>query len=305
MKQAELQRVLDLVRRGEPAELRLEAEGQTYVRRFLPKPRLILLGGGHVAKALCGFAARLDFAVTVCDDRPFFANRERFPEAEQVICDGFAAAIGSLKLRREDYVCVMTRGHRWDKECLDAVFAGPQPNYLGMVGSHKRTAALRQTLLAEGVDHARVEALHAPIGLPIGAVTPEEIAVSICAELIAHRAAGRRPDENGVLGQTQTELPVLEFLAEAKCPRAMLTVLSATGSTPAKPGAMMAVDRGGFSVGTVGGGCAEAAAMARARRLIDTGGSAVIRVDLTNEDAAEQGMVCGGTLTLLAADVTV
>lgn len=304
MKQSDFQRILEQLRRGETAELRLEAEGQVFLRRFTPKMRLILLGGGHVAKALCAFAAMLDYAVTVCDDRPAFANRERFPEAERVICDSFDVAIRALSVRPSDAVCVMTRGHRWDKLCLDTVFAGPQPAYLGMIGSHRRTAGLRQTLLEEGVDTARVEALHAPVGLPIGAVTPAEIAVSICAELIAHRASGRKPDEDGVLGQTLAELPMLEFLACSEEPKAVLTAISATGSTPAKPGAMMAVGKLGSVFGTVGGGCAEAAAMARARRLIGTGGSELFRVDLTNEDAADQGMVCGGTLTLLLADVT-
>jgi xanthine dehydrogenase accessory factor len=280
-------------------------EGRVVQEPVLPQERLIVLGAGHIALPVCRFGAACGFTVCVVDDRPDFANRTRFPEAAEVICDSFENGIRKLKVTPFDYVVVITRGHRHDADCLRVLLPGVKPAYLGMIGSRRRTKGLLEMLKEEGFDEARLKTVCTPIGLPIGAVTPEEIAVSICAELIAHRAAGRRPDENGVLGQTQTELPVLEFLAEAKCPRAMLTVLSATGSTPAKPGAMMAVDRGGFFVGTVGGGCAEAAAMARARRLIDTGGSAVIRVDLTNEDAAEQGMVCGGTLTLLAADVTV
>lgn len=303
MQSAQFREILSRVCRGEEAALSLDADGQTVLRRFLPKPRLILLGGGHVAKALCAFASMLDFSVAVCDDRPAFANRERFPGAETVICDAFPAAIASLRIRGTDCVCVMTRGHRWDKECLDAVFSGPRPDYLGMVGSHRRSDGLRRTLLEEGRDPERVAALHAPVGLPIGAVTPEEIAVSICAQLIAHRSTGRKPDENGVLGESRADIPLLEFLAGPGEPRALLTVLSATGSTPAKPGAMMALDRLGAAVGTVGGGCAEAAAMARARRLIGTGRQEVFTVDLTAEDAEKEGMVCGGTLRLLIADV--
>ena len=303
MRSSEFRRILEAVRRGEESVLTLRAGEETFFRRFLPRPRLILLGGGHVAGAVAKLAPMLDFSVTVCDDRPAFANRERFPAAEEVVCDAFAPAIRSLRIRPTDFVCVMTRGHRWDKECLDAVFAGPHPAYLGMVGSHRRSDGLRRTLLEEGKDPSLVEALHAPIGLAIGAVTPEEIAVSICAELIAFRSAGRKPDEQGFLGQTQADAPLLDFLAAGGRPRDVLIVLSATGSTPAKPGAMMALDGAGFSMGTVGGGCAEAAAIARARRLIGTGTQELVTVDLTPEDAEREGMVCGGTLRLLAADV--
>ena len=302
MKETLFQEIFARVSRGEAAALTVEAEGRRWTRHFLPKTRLILLGGGHVARAVCALAAGLDFAVTVCDDRPAFANSERFPAAA-VVCDGFPAAIRGLGLRESDYVCVMTRGHRWDRECLEEIFRGLQPAYLGMVGSHKRTAGIRQSFLDAGVPARRIDALFAPIGLPIGAVTPEEIAVSICAQLIQHRHANAAAKGPEVLTQTLAEPEVLGFLAEGGRPRAMLLVLSATGSTPAKPGALMAVDRFGAAFGTVGGGCSEAAAMAKARRLIGTGTQDVMTVDLTNEDAAQQGMVCGGTLTLLLADV--
>ena len=298
------QRIRGQIMRGEPASLTVEAEGECRVRRFLPRQRLIILGGGHVAAALCAFASRLDFSVTVCDDRPAFANSLRFPTADRVICDSFARAVRGLALRETDYVCVMTRGHRWDRECLDAVFAGPQPCYLGMLGSHRRSAGLKQALLADGAAAERVSALHAPIGLPIGAVTPEEIAVSVCAELIGHRHAAAEKTGAGVLDQTNADQSVLDVLAEPDRPCALLLVLSVSGSAPAKSGAMMAVDRLGATAGTIGGGCGEAAAMARARRLIGTGSRTVISVDLTNEEAAQQGLACGGTMKVFLADVT-
>lgn len=302
MKQSLFASIQSRVRSGEPAEWRVTAGDRTLIRRFLPRTRLILLGGGHVAKAVCGLAARLDFAVTVCDDRPAFANTERFPQAETVICDSFENAVSRLCIRSGDYVCVMTRGHRWDSVCLEAVLAGPQPTYLGMIGSQRRTAALKQSLLAEGRDPERIAALHAPIGLPIGAVTPEEIAVSICAELIQHRHRNETGEE-GVLAQTLTEPELLDFLARGDRPRAVLLVLSATGSTPAKPGAMMAADRLGTVLGTIGGGCAEAAALNAARRLMGTGRQEILPVDLTNEDAAREGMVCGGRMEVLISDL--
>ena len=303
MERSEFCRIRDRIAAGEENRLIAEAGGRSWIRRFVPGARLILLGGGHVAKAVCAFAARLDFAVSVCDDRPAFANSERFPDAERVICDSFEAAIRSLKVRPSDYVCVMTRGHRWDRECLETILTGPLPRYLGMVGSHRRTAGLKQALLEAGFSRAGIEGLHAPIGLPIGAVTPEEIAVSICAELIRERHEADSREED-VLEQTLADPVLLDFLAGAEQPRALMLVLSATGSTPSKPGALMALDRLGTALGTVGGGCAEAAAMAQARRLIGTGGQKLLTVDLSNKDAAREGLVCGGTLTILAADVT-
>ena len=123
------------VREGRPAAMTVEAEGTTYVRNFRPQERLILLGGGHIAQPLCRYGADLGFAVTVVDDRPSFANRGRFPEAKEVICDAFPDALRSLKIHEQDYVAVITRGHRYDADCLRTILAGTFPKYLGMIGS--------------------------------------------------------------------------------------------------------------------------------------------------------------------------
>ena len=174
---------------------------------------------------------------------------------------------------------------------------------------HKRSALLGANaqkgliaeLLDEGYDPAALAALHSPIGLSIGAVTPREIAVAICAELIAHRRSLGRDDT--VLAETAADVGVLEFLADAALPKALLVVLSATGSTPAKAGAVMVTDKLGNCRGTIGGGCAEAAALGQARRIIGTGSRKLLRVDLTAEDAAKEGMVCGGEMVVFVADV--
>ena len=127
-------------------------DGVTYTRVFLPENRLIPLGGGHIAQPLCAIAAMLDFAVTVVDDRAVFANFERFPEAAQVICNSFSAAITGLDIRATDYVCVITRGHRWDGECLRQILSGTLPKYLGMIGSKRRVEGLLGVLSEEGFD---------------------------------------------------------------------------------------------------------------------------------------------------------
>ncbi len=297
MTQEEFQRIAAALERGESAVMERTVEGVRCVRRFVPRERLILLGGGHVAHALSKIAAMLDFAVTVVDDRPDFANHERFPEAERVVCDAFEAAIRTLTVRASDYVCVLTRGHRWDAACLRALLTGTEPSYLGMIGSKRRVKGLLGALAEDGFDAQRLARIHAPIGLMIGAVTPEEIAVSICAQLIEHRRARQEtPRPADELEQTNTDMDMLRFLASGAGAKALCLVLDTDGSTPVKSGAVMALDAMGCGYGTIGGGCGEAAAMARARRLLGTNQTAVMEVDMTADAGEEDGLTCGGTM---------
>ena len=177
MIQEEFRPILEELEAGRSAVLHRTVDGVEYTRLFRPRERLILLGGGHIAQPLCRMAAMLDFDVTVVDDRPDFAAASRFPEAAHTVCDAFAAAIAALKLRESDYVCVITRGHRWDADCLRQILSGAMPSYLGMIGSRRRVAGLMRLLKDEGHDAEKLAAIHAPIGLAIGAVTPAEIAV--------------------------------------------------------------------------------------------------------------------------------
>lgn len=292
----EFEEILRLVERGELGMLTRVVDGRAYTRAFVPRERLLLLGGGHVSHALARLAVTLDFAVTVVDDRPDFANRERFPEADHILCDGFEHAIHTLASRRSDYVCVLTRGHRWDAQCLRTLLTGTEPAYLGMIGSKRRVKGLLSALAEEGYDRERLSRIHAPIGLMIGAVTPEEIAVSIAAQMIEHRH-GLSPRESGEsLAQTNTDLDMLRFLAGDAKKKAFCLVLDTRGSTPVKSGAAMAVDELGRGYGTVGGGCGEAEVMRRARALLQNGGSMTMEVDMTDDAAAEDGLTCGGTM---------
>ena len=301
MTNQEFQQILKDLDQGKTPQLTKTVEGQTYTRVFLPESRLILLGGGHIAQPLCAMASMLDFAVTVVDDRMTFANSERFPQAAQIICNSFAAAIADLKIRPTDYVCVITRGHRWDGECLREILSGTLPSYLGMIGSKRRVEGLLDLLAEEGFAPEHLARIHAPIGLQINAQTPAEIAVSICAQLVAHRRKDFRKDT--ALAQTNTDYAMLRFLAENTQPKTCALVLSSTGSTPVKPGAMMGIDFLGNGYGTIGGGCSEAAVMVRARKIMGTGTSCVVQIDMTNEVAESEGMVCGGTMRVLLEDV--
>lgn len=292
-------RVLQETMAGRTAQLEFEAENQRYVRRFVPKERMILLGGGHIAVPLCAFASALDYDVVVVDDRPSFANRERFPRALAVICDSFAHAIEEIKITPEDYVCVITRGHRWDGECLRKILTGTWPAYLGMVGSRRRVTGLLGLLKEEGYDEEKLAAIHSPIGLSINAQTPAEIAVSICAEVIQHRRSRSQEGDPDILKRTDTDIELLRFLAENPVPMVYMMVISTTGSTPVQSGAAMAVDKAGQMRGTIGGGCGEAEVLTAARSLIGTANSRLISVNMTNDVAMDEGMVCGGTMTVL------
>lgn len=293
------------VRAGETASLTFSAEGRTYIRNLRPGERLILLGAGHISQALCHFAASLGFNVTVVDDRPSFANGSRFPEAAAVICKDFPGAIKELGLNGNDYVAVLTRGHRFDADCLRAILPGEFPRYLGMIGSRRRVLALLDLLESEGFPRDGLDRIHAPIGLDINALTVPEIALSIAAQLVACRRQGQpRRGHAEILISEDVDHALWQRLAADEKPKALLIVYDTSGSTPAAAGAMMMVDRDFNTAGTIGGGCSENAILRDAFHLIGTGQQRCFTVDMSNDVAEEEGMVCGGTMKVWEADVS-
>ena len=148
---------------------------------------LYIFGGGHVSQALVPVAATVGFRPFIYDDRPEFAAKARFPQAAGTLCGSFTALSRHLTITPNDYVVIMTRGHQADFEVLvQTLRCGAR--YLGCIGSRKKLALCRDRLLANGFTPEEYARVHAPIGLAIGAQTPEEIAVSVTAELIAVRA---------------------------------------------------------------------------------------------------------------------
>jgi xanthine dehydrogenase accessory factor len=146
---------------------------------------LYIFGAGHVAQPLAAIGDMLGFRVVVIDPRPEFNNEERFPRASLVLQD-ITDSLVSLNIRENDYIVVATPSHRLDKERLDLALT-TNANYIGMVGSKRKMAQFREHLTAKGVLVERLDFVHTPIGLDIGAETPEEIAVSIMAEIVAVR----------------------------------------------------------------------------------------------------------------------
>jgi xanthine dehydrogenase accessory factor len=159
---------------------------EIFIEPVLPPALLYIFGAGHVAYNLYKVATIAGFEVTVIDDRESYANQERFPEAREVIADDFDLVTARLHVPESAYIVIVTRGHRDDMRVLRwAVNANAR--YLGMIGSKRKTIAIYKEREKEGIPAAKFAEVHAPVGLEIGAVTPEEIAVAIVAEMIAKR----------------------------------------------------------------------------------------------------------------------
>src|SRR5579872_6547533 len=165
-----------------------------FVEPVLPPASLYIFGAGHVSVSLYKVARGAGFDVTVVDDRAAYANRERFPEAKEVIAEDFDRAMARLAPEESAYLVIVTRGHRDDMRILRWAVQ-TRARYIGMIGSKRKTIAIFKELTKEGLSAELFERVHAPVGLDIGAITPEEIAVAITAELIAarRRATSRLP----------------------------------------------------------------------------------------------------------------
>lgn len=163
-----------------------------FVEPVLPQPSAIIFGAGHISKSLSKVATLAGFAVTVVDDREAFANRERFPEAEDVRAGEYEEIFQDLTVNENTYLVIVTRGHRDDMRVLRwAVTTAAR--YVSMIGSKRKVISVIRELEKEGLPAAAFERIFAPMGLDIGAVSPEEIAVSVVAEMIAVR---RNPESN-------------------------------------------------------------------------------------------------------------
>lgn len=270
-------------------------ENKYLLEPYFPSPKLVIFGGGHIAKPLSMYAARAGFEVRVIDDRPSFANVARFPDAREVICESFEKSFDMVNFNKSVFVAIITRGHRHDMDCLREVLRH-RTAYVGMIGSRRRVRNTKEQLLSEGYEKDVVDGLMAPIGLDIGAVTPDEIAFSIVAQLIQRRRTGVDRKTNW----PEFDLDVLgELCVDDDSPKALCTIISTKGSVPRKAGAKMLVLGDGRLVGSIGGGCSEGEVILSARRILKNGGYLIQRVDMTGDIAEEEGMACGGIMDVL------
>lgn len=246
---------------------------------FEPQPALVVCGAGHVATELVKIATCLDFYIKVVDDREEFANKERLPWADEVICDSF----DNLERHLEDsgYYVVVTRGHKADLECVKIILSGSY-HYLGMIGSKKKVRTTFESLREAGYREAQIQTIHAPIGLSIGANTPAEIAVSILAEIIQEK------------NKTYNSFVSRELL-EVKEKGTLCIIIEKKGSSPRGIGSMMFVTEN-RTYDSIGGGSIEFHVIEDARNAESI---FMKEYQLHNGESEKLGMICGGSNKVL------
>ncbi len=277
--------------------------GRIFLEVSGARKKLILCGGGHVSSAVLSIAKMMEFHSTVVEDRLDFAGQARQNGADEVICENFTEGLSRVETDSDTYVVVMTRGHRHDLECLRQMM-GREYAYLGLMGSSSRVTRIRRMLLEEGFSREKIDSIHGPVGLPIQAATPAEIAVSVLAQIIQEKNQGGRQV------CYEKEIASWLFSEEDREPAVLATIIARKGSAPRQAGTKMLIFADGSSLGTIGGGCMEAEVKGKARHLLaETRGflgsaGAVGKlcttcfVDMTGAEAAEEGMVCGGTMEI-------
>jgi xanthine dehydrogenase accessory factor len=174
---------------GSLSERTVEGAPAIYLEVVAARPTFLVVGAGHIGRALARLANFLGYRVVVLDDRPDYADPALIPEADEVICDDFEAALERFPIGPSTSIVLVTRGHKQDELSLRKCI-GRGAAYLGMIGSRRRTGTVLEHLRAEGFPEAELDRVRTPIGLDIGAETPEEIAISIIAEVILLRRGG-------------------------------------------------------------------------------------------------------------------
>lgn len=286
-----------LLAEKEKNEKMLRKDVHSFFERAGRTPELVICGGGHVSIPVIQMGRMLGFTVTVLEDRPKFADHARQAGADRVFCEPFEEGLSKIPGNLDTWFIIVTRGHRYDALCLEAILHKTRA-YVGMMGSKRRTAIVKNQLEEKGIPRIDLENVHTPIGLKIGAETPEEIAVSILAEVIQvknkEKKGGGYPKEIlcALTGQGEEKIQQKKVLA---------TIISRKGSAPRSVGTKMLVFEDGTAVGTIGGGCAESEITQRALQMlrINEPKFQICPVDMTAEEAEDAGMVCGGVIEVM------
>ncbi|MFQ5926475.1 MAG: XdhC family protein [Terriglobia bacterium] len=185
---------------------------EIFLEPILPTPVCYICGAGHVGRALARLAAPAGFSTVIVDNRPQFANRERFPDASEIYAEEWETAFEKLSPNELAYIVIVTRGHKDDMRVLHWAVQTPA-RYIGLIGSKRKVLSIYRELERAGIPRQQLERVHAPIGIEIGALTPEEIAISIVAEMIAVRRHALHPTRQGhaprpapkTIGRVQTD----------------------------------------------------------------------------------------------------
>lgn len=260
--------------------------------------KMVICGGGTLSVPIIQLGKMLGFHVTVIEDRLSFANKAKESGADEVICDSFTSALQQVDGSFSTYFVIVTRGHRHDLTCAKEVISKKHA-YIGMIGSHSRALRMKEELLEycqkHHIDKQVLNHIYSPIGLPIGANTPEEIAVSIFAEIITIK---NKLD----FGNSFSEKMLLEILNEQQTnSKVLATIIQKNGSAPRPIGTKMIIGSDGSQIGSIGGGCAEAELCTYVRTVFlkKEKQTECYQLDLTDELVENDGMICGGTINLL------
>lgn len=257
--------------------------------------RIVICGGGHVSIPVVMLGVMMGCEVTVLEDRPSYADDARRAGATTVICEPFEEGLEKVSGSADTFFVIVTRGHRYDQICLEKI-AQKEHAYIGMIGSRKRTAMVKENLKEKGIDSAVLDAVYTPIGLNINAETPVEIAVAIMAEIIQVKNRQKRSG-----GYTKEMIQAVLEQEPDHSPKVLATIVARKGSAPRGIGTKMLILRNGKCIGTIGGGCMEANVIQKARLMVAAGmpKARICQVDMTGNDAEEEGMVCGGVISVL------
>ena len=267
-----------------------EIEGQKFFIEHLKRQaHLVICGGGHVSQQVIELAGKVGFHVTVLEDRPYFADRAREAGADLVLCDAFEKSLQGIAGTPDTYFLVVTRGHRFDRACLEQILKKPYA-YVGMMASRGRSALLKKQMAGDGFDRKALDEMHTPVGLSIHAETPEEIAVSIVAELIQIKNQTKK-----TAGYDSLLMEYLTGVKEPGQPKVLATIIARRGSAPRSIGTKMLVLGDGR---IIGGGCMESEVQHQCLRLLreENEKSRIVCADMTVSQAEDEGMVCGVTI---------
>lgn len=277
---------------------------------FASEKKIVICGGGHVSIPIIKISRMMGMEVYVLEDRPVFADHARQAGASVVVCRPFDQGLAGIQGDLDTFFVIVTRGHRYDQICLEAIARKPHA-YIGMIGSRRRVGLVKEAAMAGGASPEVIRRVYTPIGLDIGAETPEEIGVAVMAEIIQVKNRERRSGGytreilDGILGMTDRTWP---DKAEPDCledrdvlPVVLATIIARHGSAPRQTGTKMVIRSDGTCVGTIGGGCVEAELVREALSMIRSGAPAlqVCHVDMTGQDGENLGMVCGGTMEVM------
>lgn len=250
------------------------------------KPELVLFGAGHIGKAVIKIAKILDFDITLFDDRKEILDAEDFKDIEKHH-GSWMELTGRKYSFNNPYFLIFTHGHKGDEECLRYALSY-EHQYIGMIGSKIKVAKTFQNLKKEGFTDKDLEKVHAPIGLDINANTPEEIAVSILAEIISIYS---------IKHQNIYDMKILDALMKRTEPALLCTIIDTKGSTPRNTGAMMYVKKDSTAIGSIGGGTIEIQVIKDCRKVFENKKNMIIEYNLNDE--SNLGMICGGDNTIL------